>query len=185
MPDILPIHAVTAHQVYNAMRAMTEMRARGYRRIGLVSNAWRARGFGAGALWDQLSQEGEARVPICLLNEENHEAELLRFEAWWREHRPDAILTELPSIPARLKAMGVRVPHDVGLAALTILDCPIDAGIYQNPEEIGRVGVLVLASLINDSDVGLPRVKRQILIEGTWVDGTSLPGRGVQTQLGR
>ena len=175
MSELLPVHSVMAHQVHNTMRAMEEMRARGYRRIGLVSNAWRARGFGAGALWDQLSQQDETRVPVCLLNEEDHEAELLRFEAWWREHRPDAILTELPSIPAKLKSMGVRVPGDVGLAALTILDCPIDAGIYQNPEEIGRVGVLVLASLINDGDIGFPRVKRQILIEGTWVDGTSLP----------
>lgn len=175
MPESLPIHSVTSHQVHNVMRAMTEMRAHGYRRIGLVANAWTARGYYAGYLWDQLAHPDESRIPACLLNEENHDAELPRFEAWWREHRPDAILTEFPSIPGKLKAMGVRVPQDVGLAALTVLDCPIDAGIYQNPEEIGRVGVLVLASLINDGDVGFPRVKRQILIEGTWINGASLP----------
>jgi DNA-binding LacI/PurR family transcriptional regulator len=181
MPESLPIHSVTSHQVHNVMRAMAEMRARGYRRIGLVANAWTARGYYAGHLWDQLAHPDGSRIPACLLNEENHEAELPRFEAWWREHRPDAILTELPSIPGKLKAMGVRVPQDLGLAALTVLDCPIDAGIYQNPEEIGRVAVLVLASLINDGDVGAPRVKRQILIEGTWINGASLPDLHPQT----
>jgi len=177
MPESLPVHSVTSHQVHNVMRAMSEMRARGYRRIGLVANAWSARGYYAGHLWDQLAHPDEVHIPACLLKEENHEAELPRLEAWWREHRPDAILTEFPFVPAKLKSMGVRVPQDLGLAALTVLDCPIDAGIYQNPEEIGRVGVLVLASLINDGDIGFPRVKRQILIEGSWVDGSSLPTR--------
>ncbi len=177
MPESLPIHSVTSHQVHNVMRAMAEMRSLGYRRIGLVANAWTARGYYAGHLWDQLAHPDETRLPACLLNEETLASEMPRFEAWWREHRPDAILTEFPSIPDRLKTMGLRVPRDLGLAALTVLDCPIDAGIYQNPEEIGRVGVLVLASLINDGDMGFPRVKRQILIEGTWINGNSLPAR--------
>ncbi len=175
IPATMPIHSVTAHRVHNAVRALAEMRARGYRRIGFAS--WQVRGFGAGVRWDRLSPEDETCVPVCPLSGENHEAERQRFEAWWREHRPDAILTDLPWIPGKLKAMGVRVPKELGLAGLSFRDSPIDAGLDQNPEEIGRVGVLVLASLINDGDVGFPRMRREILIEGTWVDGTSLPDR--------
>ena len=36
---------------------------------------------------------------------------------------------------------------DIGVAGLNILDLPWDAGIYQNPEEIGRVATLVALSL--------------------------------------
>ena len=59
----------------------------------------------------------------------------------------------------------------IGLAGVTVLDLPIDAGIYQNPEEIGRVATLVLISLINDNDLGAARIPREILINGTWVTG--------------
>ncbi len=177
LPDSLPIHSVTSHQVHNTMRAMTEMRARGYRRIGLVARHWKPRGFGAGYAWDQFYHPDAAPLPPFLFNEEAPETERLRLDAWLRKHRPDAILTEFAWMPEKLNAMGIRTPRDTGLAALTVLDCPISAGIDQNAEEIGRVGVLVLASLINDGDLGFPRVKRQILIEGSWVDGPSLPAR--------
>lgn len=61
--------------------------------------------------------------------------------------------------------------------ANTVLDTTVDAGINQQPEEIGRVGFLMLNSLINDGARGVPKIFRQILVEGSWVDGASLPDR--------
>ncbi len=60
---------------------------------------------------------------------------------------------------------------------MSILDGGADTGIDQQPEEIGRVGLLVLTSLINDNARGVPRISREILVEGAWVDGSSLPRR--------
>jgi hypothetical protein len=57
------------------------------------------------------------------------------------------------------------------------LDIPVNAGIDQNAEEIGRVSVLVMISLMNDNAQGLPPIRREILIRGKWVDGSSLPSR--------
>ncbi len=54
---------------------------------------------------------------------------------------------------------------------------PVDAGIDQNPEEIGRVTTLAAISLIHDSDLGIPEFIREILVRGKWVDGKSLPFR--------
>ena len=48
----------------------------------------------------------------------------------------------------------------------------------QNPEEIGRVALLMLHSLISDHARGIPKIARQLLVDGTWVDGSSLPGKG-------
>ena len=78
-----------------------------------------------------------------------------------------------------LKQLNVRIPQDVAVAASTVVDIPVSAGINQNSEEIGRVAVETLISLINSNDRGRPTVPRRILIEGTWVDGASLPNRKV------
>jgi DNA-binding LacI/PurR family transcriptional regulator len=60
-----------------------------------------------------------------------------------------------------------------------VVDIPVGAGINQNSEEIGRVAVETLISLINSNDRGKPTVPRRILVEGAWVDGASLPNRKV------
>lgn len=172
----LPVHVVTADQSSNTMLAMTRMRALGYRRIGFVGDRWLKRVFGAGFLWMQtLEIPVEEQLPPLLLPHREATAHQGAFEEWIRAHRPEAILTDLAALPGMLSAAGLRVPRDIGLAGLSILDCPIDAGIYQNPEEIGRVGVLMLQSLINDNARGIPAINRQVLIEGSWRDGKSLP----------
>jgi len=37
------------------------------------------------------------------------------------------------------------------------------------------VAILTVISLINDFAEGIPMIFRQILVEGSWVDGPSLP----------
>jgi hypothetical protein len=56
-----------------------------------------------------------------------------------------------------------------------VLDGNADAGIYQNPEYIGKAAVEMLISLINHHYTGIPEICRELLIEGKWVDGSSLP----------
>lgn len=171
----LPVHVVTADQASNTMLAMSKMRQLGYKRIGFVGDRWLKRVFGAGFLWMQtLEIPPEDQVPPLLFSVREGAIHQGIFEEWLRTHQPDAILTDLAALPEMLAKAGLRVPQDIGLAGLSTLDCPIDAGIYQNPEEIGRVGVLMLHSLINDNAWGLPAINRQVLIEGSWVDGKSL-----------
>jgi DNA-binding LacI/PurR family transcriptional regulator len=170
----LPVHSVTSDQGLNAMLAFKKILEKGYRRIGFVGSRWHRRMFGAGYFWAQAQHPGQNLPP--LLSDSSPVDEHL-LSAWLKKNKPDAILTEYPDLPLLLEKQGLRVPDDVGLATTSVLDCPIDAGIYQNSEEIGRVGVLVLASLIHDNDHGIPSIHRQILIEGSWVDGKSLPSK--------
>jgi LacI family transcriptional regulator len=58
-----------------------------------------------------------------------------------------------------------------------VLDGGADSGMDQHPEEIGRVGMLLLNSLIHDGAHGIPAIFRQTVVEGRWVDGSSLPDR--------
>lgn len=174
-------HIVTADQVANTILAFQKIRERGYRRIGFVTNEEdsRDRGqlFEAGYLIAQRMVAEDQRLPIFMTNGYAPGERRKAFAKWLEMHRPDAILTEQIDFLNLLERAvpGTRIPEDLGLAVTSVLDGRADSGIDQNAEEIGRVGFLMLNSLINDGARGIPKIFRQILVEGSWVDGTSLP----------
>lgn len=172
------LHSITAHHAVNAMRAFEEARGLGYRRIGFVTGAYR-RGvqFAGGYLMAQQLVPGRERLPLIRLNETYDSKTCSALERWIKAHRPDAILTDVAQLRGLLGRVGCRVPEDVGLAAMSVLDGNCDAGINQNPEEIGRVAALMLISMIHDGDRGVPDVCRHILLEGSWVNGSTMPAR--------
>lgn len=181
-------HVVTSDQVANTWRAFTAMRERGYGRIGFVTDEQRVRHrghlFEAGYLIAQRDVAEDLRLPVLALPESatrSGEAERKKWGAtfgkWLKRHQPDAILTDLDVTIELMADVGLSVPGPVGLAVTSVLDAKADAGIDQHPEEIGRVGVLMLNSLIADGSRGIPKIFRQILVEGSWVDGESLPDR--------
>lgn len=171
-------HIVTADQVANMMLAFENVLQRGYKRIGLIAPPretwWHL--FEAGYLRSQQFVPPNQRLPI-LAPESGASIGLKRLKDWLKAERPDAIITVHPELPGLLKKAGYRVPEDIGLAAMSILDTEVDAGIYQNSEEVGRVAVLLLISLLNDNDYGVPAKFREVLIKGDWVDGSCLPQR--------
>jgi DNA-binding LacI/PurR family transcriptional regulator len=174
-------HFVTADQTENTAMAFEKILERGYRRIGFVTREAHMRVKGhlseAGYLIAQCMVDEELRLPVCsVFGTKGAEREKL-LAAWVKHHRPDAIFTDVPALPGLLEKIGLRVPEDVAVAAATVLDSGIDAGINPQSEEIGRVAVLLLSSLIQDAAPGLPPICRQMLVEGSWVDGTSLPDR--------
>jgi DNA-binding LacI/PurR family transcriptional regulator len=100
-----------------------------------------------------------------------------KLKQWMEKHRPDAILTSVPQIPELVRALGYRIPEDVAVAGTSIYDVPVDAGINQNPEMIGRIAVETLVGQIHVNDRGEPSAPCRILVESHWQDGKSLPRR--------
>ncbi|MCB1129864.1 MAG: LacI family DNA-binding transcriptional regulator [Verrucomicrobiae bacterium] len=174
-------HVVTADQVANTMLAFVRLRELGYTRIGFVDSrettVKRGQMFQAGFLLAQTDVAKSERIPVLDINHAPNSGRHVRVAKWLRQHKVDAILTGLSELPTILTKAGIRVPDDVALAGTTILDTPISAGINQHPEEIGRVGLLMLKSLINDGARGIPPIFRQIQVEGSWSDGDSAPPR--------
>lgn len=173
-------HVVTSDQLRDGMLAFESMWNRGYRRIGMVM--WSAQGtrvvrFSAGYLYAQLRM-GIARplMPLAM-HEQDAKRDQHQFESWLKKTKPDAILTDISTLPDMLKAAGCRVPEDVGLAAFSVLDGRANAGIDQNSKEIGRIAVQTLISLIHHNERGIPEVPREVLVAGHWVDGSTLPGK--------
>lgn len=175
--ESLPACSVMGDQTNNALVAWRNIRRKGYERIGFVGNPDPRGSFAAGFLWGQQEVAEHLRIPPFLMSYGNPVEWAAGLRAWFLANRPDAILTDIAELPAALTQMGLKVPADLGLAALGILDCPVSAGIEQNSREIGRLGVHMLHSLIKDGALGLPKIHRELMVKGTWVDGDSLPDR--------
>ena len=112
-----------------------------------------------------------------VLSEESSPADVKLLRRWIRTARPDAILTGLGNLATVMNRAGICVPEDVSVAATSLLDGHFDAGVDQNSIEVGRVAMATLAGLIQQNERGVPRYCRRILVEGQWVDGTSVPAR--------
>jgi DNA-binding LacI/PurR family transcriptional regulator len=170
-------HYVTSSQVSNTVLAYDHIAQLGYKRIGFVGNSSKRRMFLAGYTWEQAYYSTDQHLPPLLLDENKPDEMQAKFTHWMETYRPDAIITDNTLLPKWLKDMGRAVPQDVGLITTSIHDTPINAGIDQNPLEIGRSAVRLLISLMNEHHFGIPDVRTSILVEGRWVDGYMLPNR--------
>lgn len=173
-----PIRYVASDQVGNTIMAFREMRAKGFRRIGYIGRSLGRLMYIAGYMGCQMELPAEQQVPPLLLDYGDFSPTSERLGQWMAEHRPDAVLTNDGAIPSMLNALGYSVPGDVALATMSVHDTPIDAGIDQNPEEIGAQAIRSLVSQVNEHHFGIPAVRSSILVDGRWVDGSMLPGRG-------
>jgi DNA-binding LacI/PurR family transcriptional regulator len=173
-------YVVTADHVANMMTAMAEIQRRGYARIAFVAEPadkkWYL--FEAGFLMAQQKIPEDQRLPIFRVNKNTPSASQQALEAWLKKYKPDAVVTSIAETPGMLRKAGYRVPADIGVAVMSVLDGNADSGIDQNPEEIGRAAVETLIGLIYGRQCGMPACPRDILVRGQWVDGSTMPPRG-------
>ncbi len=176
--DFPQAHYVTSAQTTNGIIAFQAMRERGYKRIGFVGKHSPQRIFSAGVVFAQETIPQEEIVPRLYLSDtDSDDMQLELLGQWLQAHHPDAILTSRAPLPKLLNKLGYRIPEDIALATTTVHDTPINAGVDQNPFEIGHAAVRTLISLINEHSTGIPEVRNEIKIEGKWVDGSMLPVR--------
>ncbi len=175
-------HVVTSDQLNCAKMAFERIRERGYDRIGFVSSRRFDRDTGGNFRAGFLSAQDASlplrrHLPPLFLAEESSPADARLLRAWLKRARPDAVISTHPALHGLLASINVRVPADLPVAAVSVLDGKFDAGVDQNSHEVGRVALRTLAGLIHQNERGIPRFCRRILVEGQWIDGTSLPVR--------
>ncbi len=172
-------HLVTSDQLTDGMIAFENIWNKGYRRIAYVTTrdtACVGTRFSAGFLLGQLKVQAGAQLqPLLLSDEKNPVQDQKQLASWLRKARPDAIFTDISYLPGLLAKCGYHVPKDIGLAVTSVLDGNARAGIDQNSKEIGKAAIQLLISLINHNERGIPEICRELLIEGRWTDGDTLP----------
>jgi len=175
-------HIVTSDQLKCASMAFDHIWEKNYRRIAYVTahhfDSKTGGNFRAGYLAAQdLHVPRRRHLAPLALSEENTPSDVRTLRNWLRTSKPDAIITPLGHLSDLLGKAGYRVPDDLSVAALSLLDGRFDSGVDQNSLEVGRVAMATLASLIHQNERGVPQYCRRILVEGRWVDGSSLPPR--------
>jgi DNA-binding LacI/PurR family transcriptional regulator len=178
-------NVVTSDQHRAVVMAVTRMKEYGYSRIGFIVSRGLNRSLGGnyygGFSWAQQLLELNPMLPPFWSNGDNFESkpapetEALRF--WLDEHKPDAVLTTEVHIPGLIQKLGHRIPQDIAVAGTSVRDLPLDAGIDQRSEGVGKIAVEMLVKQIQVNERGEPAEPCRILVESVWQDGKSLPRR--------
>ena len=178
-------HLVTSDQHRAVVLALRKISSLGYQRIGMVVPGHLDRNVGgnfSGGFYAAQKSHKIAGVHSLLFTETRADAEISfaktqgLLRRWLLKAKPDAVLTADPTIPGVIRELGYRIPQDLAVAG-TGIDVPVDAGIDQHSDAIGRMAVEMLVSQINLNERGEPADPARILIESRWRDGNSLPPR--------
>ncbi|MGJ3241489.1 MAG: LacI family DNA-binding transcriptional regulator [Opitutales bacterium] len=170
-----PIAQISNDHLNTIRLALKKITGLGYQRVGLymtertdeiVAHTWHA--------WLVFSQE-KAGVHAPGLHHIAHGWDFKDFRDWLRENEPEVILTNHQRTREWLERCKLRVPEDVGL-------CIIDwtenvntfAGVDQNSEQVGSAGVDVVVRQMVHNETGLPPFRKTVLIQSSWVDGSSI-----------
>jgi len=166
-------NVVTNHHFRSMQTIMRRLKQLGYRRVGLaghpsilesVNRAW------TGAYLTYLPSPQAPSIPVF-----NDAWTRAAFVSWFKKHKPDSVISNEPIVLEWLKEMGVKVPQDVGFViAAKHVGPDYCSGITENTERIGATGVNLLVDMINRGEKGIPDIPISCLVEGTWVEGTTV-----------
>lgn len=173
------LHRVAEDHFSSSGKAMQQLHARGYRRIGFVfseaDDSPRVGDQWLGAFLGQLSKlklDG-VNEPLFYEAKAKH---FERFGAWMKKHQPDALLvTHTDPVREWLKMMKLSVPKDIGLATV-VNNQPENgcAGIYCSAEKLGALATEMLVGLMHRGEVGISQSPHEVLLNGDWLDGNTL-----------
>lgn len=171
----LPLPCAVSNQYRGMTDVIGQLRALGYRRLGLVlqehqnmktSGMWLA----PFALHEQHIRPADRVAPLLLGRW--REAE---FARWFRAHRPEVVIGLRCELMVWLERLSVKVPEQAGFVHLDRCTEPGDhAGLDQKPREVGAAAVDLLAQRLLANERGLPALAKQLLVDSVWVDGPTL-----------
>lgn len=176
------------HTISNDQRAITQLAFRraleaGYRRIGFVLPRWWDdyvnAAWSAGFLTSQLNLPEEDRIPIKFFEAQedgNSGVPVSEFERWRNKHNPEVIISFYEFVEEAFDRLQLTTPKDFAFIDL----CPpskdgANASVFNNCDRVGELAVEILAGQLQQNRIGLPNYPTVTKVEGTWIDGPSLP----------
>jgi LacI family transcriptional regulator len=169
------LNVVTSHHFHSMNMVFSNLLELGYRRIGLfvwedwdekVENAW------LGGLQLAYWKNPElVRIPT------SGEGKGDSLEKWLSKYKPDVVVS-YDSMAQEIKALGYDIPGDIGFVSLS--KDPTDdliSGINENSFYTGQKAMDILVDLLHRGERGVPPIPTRLLIESTWVPGTTIMNR--------
>lgn len=171
------LHRVVNDHFVTAGIAMRQCFELGYRRPGLVIrtalSVGHERRWEAGAEMAARDLPGLTLVPTLLMDDES---DARQFSRWYHRYRPDVVLDGSERTALRhARAMGLKVPLDVGVASLSAPQLGGDlSGTYQHGEAMGVAATNLLISLIERHETGIPALPVTQSTGSIWNPGTTV-----------
>jgi len=169
------LHRADHNQFQGMLLATRQLKRFGYRRLGLailegydrrVMHSWEGAFFFA-----QQTIQRNGRIPPFVAPTLDRDG----FGKWFRQHRPDAVISSHPHVRDWLKASGARVPDDIGFVFLDWLDSSDTcAGIDQHYDQVAAAVVDLVVGQLHRNEHGVPSTPKLVLIDGDWVDGPTV-----------
>ncbi len=169
-------HSSTVNHYEAVSVACEQLALRGYRRIGLYVNPATDRfvhgRFTAGYLY-HCDFNGLRALPVA----SGPEPTAAHFRAWFRKHKPDAIITLVSCADVWLRTLGAEPGRDVGLVHLDSTEVSDWAAVDQHFTEVGAACADLVVAQIQRDERGLPELPKLVTIEVGWRDGPTVRPR--------
>lgn len=169
------LHTITLHHHRSMELLLRKLKALGYKRPGLAlltSEDSRTDRIWSAAFWSEQRHLSPRQRVALLTDEAMDQATIMR---WYRRCRPDVVVTSHIEVYQWLTESGLDIPGDVGFALLTIpLSNTFYSGIWQNLPETGAKAVDFLVDMIHRDERGIPAIRSNLLIDGSWMDGQTV-----------
>jgi len=172
------LNRVVDDHAFGIERVLEEIARRGYRRPGLVLRASQDvrthhSRLGVFLVHRGLQADWQA-VPPLILPEDRWDERL--FAEWVLRELPDVVLTEEAGVPRAARALGLKIPGDLGIAffhkeqpARTL------SGLQINSEEVGATAASILTRMIETNERGAAQTPTTTLVQSfTWHHGRTL-----------
>ncbi|CAN5347190.1 hypothetical protein BH09VER1_BH09VER1_28030 [soil metagenome] len=162
------------HKIIEALHLLKKV---GYRRIGMAiepaQNIHHRGAYYAAFLFSQLRLPARQRIPILAPRGAWNEKS---FQLWMTQNKPDVLIAHAvvaPKIAKWLSAMNLRIPEDVSLFCVNILEGDW-SGLSRDVDHIGQAAVEMLSLLLLNGKLGLPNNPRCLQIDEFWRPGKTL-----------
>lgn len=169
------LHYTMSHYHHAMARLLDELTARGYRKISYLKSRLTT---------DRSEQTSTMVFEHHCLKLGFAPSETIReigdwrtfdFRSWWEDSRPDAIVGDYSDDYFSLLDAGVPMKRGVGFAALSLRDDPGDVSGMRLPfDALGPATVSLVVAQIHGNERGVPERQNAILIEGDWIEGSTL-----------
>ncbi|WP_238991361.1 LacI family DNA-binding transcriptional regulator [Rariglobus hedericola] len=165
------IHRACPHQFQGMQLALSTLRLRGYKRIGvalgkrvskIVAHNWIA------AVLMHQYEHGRSSA-TCLIYEESDRVELT---GWMRDNKPDAMIVSDIALLEWFSDLGISIPSD--LAVVPLERYPGYACLDQKPHMVGAAAIDMIIGMIQRNETGLPSDPKTVMVEGSWTEGPSV-----------
>lgn len=168
-------HRIANHQLHTGRTALHALHRKGYKRIGLAitrqTNAYSDNLWLDALVFYQRSIPLNHRVPAYMPSKWDE----CSFIQWVQKNRPDSLISNDTNILGMLERNGFRVPGDIGYVNMDWTSTrPELSGVDQQRFATGEASVDMLTGMLYRNEKGIPKIPRVLMLEGTWVEGTTV-----------